>query len=342
MSKEINIVIEKSTPPMIWLDTSIISKIARYKLGKPLNETDKERVSKLYILILEKVKEKKLLCPEADHFEELNFFIQDEDEYKEFIKECYNIIASLSLGARFHHHKQIERFQMQLLMKAFCIGNKEIHISYKDIYKKPEIMNFKGGKIFLTVQLSEPMEKYSILLERKKKFHKNYENLRQSKINDGLTYEEDLEIEYLGELQITIVGWINSFRFSKGEILSQSDIESMQFFFEKIKDWEMYGCAPKNFEGLKNFLQSDYYKSIPNVNISSKLFAKIWTSPKKIESGDTKDIKYLSVFIPYCDYVVTDKKMKNLITALRLDDKYKTRVLCLSDFDQLYNEIKTL
>lgn len=333
---------EKSTPPMIWLDTSIISKIARYKLGKSLNESDKERISKLYILILEKVKEKKLLCPEADQIEELNLFIQGEDEYKKFVKECYNIIASLSVGSRLYHHKGIERVQMQLLMKAFCNREEKIHVSYKDIYNEPKIMDFRGGKIFLTTQLSGAMENYSKQLEAKGKFHKNYENLRQSKVNDGLTYEEALEIEYLDELQIIEYAKHLYFKLLNGEILSQSDFERMRIYFEKKRDWEVYGCVPKSFEGLKKFLRSDYYKSIPNVDISSKLFAKIWTSPKKIESGDTKDIKYLSIIIPYYDYVVTDKKMKNFISDLELDTKYDTRVFCLRNFEQLFNEIEIL
>jgi hypothetical protein len=337
--KKIDMKIEKSKTPIIWLDTSIISKIAKYKLGLNLNQTDIERIPKLYNLIIQKVKEKKLLCPEAYQVEELELFIQKENNSREFQDKCHEIINSLSLGTSFHHHEEVKRMQMQQMMKTFCRQEKEIHVNYRDIYIEPEIGDFLGRKVFLSILPSRNMGNIYGSINLKKNFIKRAEAIRKENLDIGLGYEEVLENEYNGPLcEIENVLYKNS----KGIPLSLSDKLCFRIYSEWQNDWDTYGCSPNGFGGLIKFLESDYYKAIPFVEISSKLYAKKMTSPNEIQTGDRKDFEYMSIVIPYCDYVITDRKIKNLIKSLNLDTKYKTRIFCLKDFEEFFQQIEKL
>ncbi len=80
----------KSSIPIIWLDTSIIFKITLWKLGKPISDDQKERISYLYSSIYSLTRKKKLICPMAD---------QKEEIWKGR-SECLQTMLELSLGIR--------------------------------------------------------------------------------------------------------------------------------------------------------------------------------------------------------------------------------------------------
>jgi len=95
-------------------------------------------------------------------------------------------------------------------------------------------------------------------------------------------------------------------------------------------------------QGFIEFINSDYYKSVPAVDISARIWAHKITSRNPIESGDYMDIDQISPILPYCNFVFTDRKMKNLILNFGFDDKYKTKVYCMKDLDELVSDFSKL
>jgi len=54
------------------------------------------------------------------------------------------------------------------------------------------------------------------------------------------------------------------------------------------------------------------------------------------------DIDQISSILPYCNFVFTDRKMKNLISKFGFDEKYKTKVYCMKDFNSIINDLNKL
>lgn len=54
------------------------------------------------------------------------------------------------------------------------------------------------------------------------------------------------------------------------------------------------------------------------------------------------DINQLVVALIYCDYVVCDKTMRNLIREMELDKRYNVKVYSIADSEQIIREINAL
>ncbi len=91
--ENLKINIEKSPIPLIWLDTSVLLKITKTQLGEITNDVDKERYQYLNDSIKDKMKEKKLICPSADQFEEIEIGGRLEEEFQ-------RVQSTLSLGIK--------------------------------------------------------------------------------------------------------------------------------------------------------------------------------------------------------------------------------------------------
>ncbi len=91
-----------------------------------------------------------------------------------------------------------------------------------------------------------------------------------------------------------------------------------------------------------NFIRSDDYRSVPQAKIEATLYAHILTNKSGMHPGDLGDISQLSAILPYCNIVLVDRKMQNLIRKYRFDQEFRTQVHSLSDFDMLINGLERL
>ena len=90
---------------------------------------------------------------------------------------------------------------------------------------------------------------------------------------------------------------------------------------------------------LMDFAYSKELFNIPYVNIYSSIWAAIaeyCRHGRNPERGDFYDAAILSLVLPYCDIVATDKFMKEiLINKLHFDKEYKTRIFSATKTDRL-------
>jgi len=87
------------------------------------------------------------------------------------------------------------------------------------------------------------------------------------------------------------------------EVLAAQGYESyFRQWYRLTSKWA--GC----WDGVCTFFASGHFCELPVVKISSQLHAKLVTDDRPVESGDSMDVKHLSLAIPVAHFVLTDRK----------------------------------
>ncbi|NHN28548.1 hypothetical protein [Paenibacillus agricola] len=332
-----NITINKCPIPIIWMDTNVIIDITKYRQGIPLKGVQMERIPKLNDVIYQKTREHKLIYAEGDQREEIN----------SLIKEAHSAQSFLSIGTKFKYRKMIHERQLFDSMKSYINKENHVELNYKDAFRRDPITQLEEKRngylkgLIISVHIDTSQNE---LIERERlKEHivEEFEAIRQRAIKSGTTYDEQLDREHSGLLQACHTALANfNDKIQNGLIPTKEEFDQLAIFTSLNDMWE--GLNVRGFGSVFDFLCSDDFKLIPYEDIQSRLYAKIMTSIKPIESGDSMDIQHLSTVIPYCNYVITDKKMKNRIIELGIDKKYNTKVYCLSDIDEILGTLEQL
>jgi len=333
----LKVVIIKSKIPIMWIDTSLIINFVRLKKGKlSSNNSVNGRIKQLHDLLYKKVNEKKLLCPIGEQKEELN--------RKNSIDESREIQIPLSLGLKFIHRSNIKKMQTIRFMKAYIDKEEEISLDFKEaLYEDPIKKLINLGRFIITVD-SEVTEQDIIETETlKKNINSELKNLRKKKILGGITFEQQLQKEYQWLLTDGLSAYETWFqKIILGILPTPKETNQAMVLGDLLVAWNNYKGTPENLQGFVNFINSDYYKSIPSIDISANLWAYKMTNRNRIDTGDYMDIDQISSILPYCNFVFTDRKMKNLISNFDFDKKYKTKVYCMQDFNLIINDLNKL
>ncbi|HVB29796.1 MAG TPA: hypothetical protein VNG91_08305 [Terriglobia bacterium] len=176
----------------------------------------------------------------------------------------------------------------------------------------------------------------------KKETSKHLEELRCKNVANHRTYAEQFALEQRAFVN-AMVDFARSFR----RRLPTGDVKAWEYLaaqgYEKyFREWHSLTNKWADWEGLCNFFVSAYFYELPVVKISSQLYAKLVTDNRPIESGDSMDLKHLSLAIPVAHLVLTDRKMANRIKELGIDKEWNTAVFSESTIDELFAEIETI
>lgn len=318
----------KSNIPIMWLDTAIIIKIAKIKNGMMENYPYKQELIDLYNTIIAKRKKKKLICPKGDQEEEI---ILGE----EVIKESKTIQEQLSYGIRFLHRYQIRDIQLENVMRASIKGNK-LTLNYKEAFFNDPINELMRKKEFI-IMINSTISHEDIDKMKQNKFNimNRWEELRKQKTAEHITYDQQLQTEYWGTHEYFSIR-INQIMNKLDKFtLTSDDIIEYAHLYKLIDTWNDLSATSEGYAGLKEFLKSEYMKQVPYIDISSKLTATSITGESSIESGDSMDVNQLAAVIPYCNYIITDRKMKNRIIFRGIDKTYSTEIYCERDLEKL-------
>ncbi len=97
---------------------------------------------------------------------------------------------------------------------------------------------------------------------------------------------------------------------------------------------------------LLQFFASEEAAKTPFVDIYSSLQAAmiVWTGERRRKGSDLNDLLIASAVLPYCDVFATDRHIKQLIIALKLDRKYDVKVFGArkADVEALTSLVRTL
>lgn len=313
--------------------------MAKIRAGKKLDASLKERVQYIYNSIRKARHNKKLICPRGEQEREYEIGRNDK-------KECRCVQNDLAMGIRMKSGFSVEEDYMKLFMKAYINSESELNISYKDLfYSNPveeldRIVN-NGHAVIVDFPPKE-----EIIAKQKQSWQESWERLeatRKRYIEDKITFEQALELEYRGTYDAYEENRRRfNLKYKNKEMMVGEEYSGMADFSGYLKTWEKYNGKPPRIEGLLKFFLSEYQMQIPKIEIHSSLFAKILTSESEIKSGDSMDLQQLSVVLPFFDSVITDNKMKLNIESLDYHKKYKTRVLALKHFDEIRRYFESL
>jgi hypothetical protein len=331
MTKNIEIKIIKSSIPIIWLDTSIVSLMTqwKHKLYK-LEDTQADRIAKLYDQIIEHTKSGKLICPLAE--QESEIWVERD--------KWLDTMNKLSLGIVANPLQSIVDDQLAKFMAPYVNNETEIQLSYKDAFYSDPVEELKetlSKPFFITVN---PRLIFGAEYQKniKNVLHEMLNNQREKNVQDRVTFEKQLQMEYLGELQVL-------FAFQKkllsGNFTDENDELNTTFGVINLQHqlimWKSYSGKSHDYKGLIEFYKSQHYQSMPYTNISCNLYAKLMTDKQPIRSGDPMDVKHASTLLPYSDIFITDKAMSAFLKKRKFDELYDTTVCYIGDTDNIDN-----
>lgn len=327
--------ITKPKIPILWLDTFAILNIVKAEKGL-LNKTDSERYLAIKKLVYEKVREGKLICPEA----------HQSDEYElgsKLVKETNRAMVDLSLGIRLKPKSSVELFSMWLAMKAVVRKEKGIELKYNDIFFHDPIEELNQKRPFIIdVRFPTSKKEKEEFLKFRDGLSQEWEQLRQQKVKSGVSYKKQLTLEFNGRWDAyNKMAWNAALKHVDGTI-SAEDYMRMHDVGVLLSYWDRLGGKPKGMEGIKTVLTSEYYRSLPIIEIQAKMIAHIITRDSPVKVGDYMDIKQLSLVLPFSRFLLTDGAMKDLLLKLKLDNKYGVQVFSMKDFGQVTKALKSI
>ena len=147
----------------------------------------------------------------------------------------------------------------------------------------------------------------------------------------GRTYEEQLQEEkrgYADAMAYKVEEWERKITSGRGDFWAFMDVQGYLAF---RVCWRDFGGRPDGLEGLRIYFCSDYFNNLPTPRIGNQLGADLLTGNQTILSGDAMDVGLLSVAVPACHFVLTDRKMCDRIRRLGIDKDWGTEVYSMSE-----------
>lgn len=103
----VSITIEKSPTPIVWVDTSVVTNMTIWRDNPDqLESTQRERIGKLFNLIIESTRAGKVVCPAAE--QESEVWVNRE--------QWLNTMNTLSMGVDCLDLKSIQDAQLRKAM----------------------------------------------------------------------------------------------------------------------------------------------------------------------------------------------------------------------------------
>jgi hypothetical protein len=328
--------IEKSNIPIVWLDTSVITNITKYKKSPDkLEVKQRSRIEKLYSQVYEYGRAGKIICPLAEQEGEVWI---GRDAWLDTINE-------LSLGIECVALKEIQDRQLLKAMEGYVNEKPLITLSYLDAFYDDPVIELKETlqkPYYITVN-------NDIFLGADYRRESNVQTLkllndqREKNVKKGVSYKEQLTCEKEGEFT-QVVKMVNE--LAAGHVIDERDefnkFGAMLNLGKQIHGWELIKRKGDDFEGLIAFHKSNYKKECPYEKISCALYAKIMIDPQPIKSGDTMDISHISSLMPFSDLFITDKHWSVFLNREGYGREYNTCIAYIGDtekIDKFFSEI---
>jgi hypothetical protein len=316
---------QKSEIPSLWLDAFFLIECG--KSASDGNHDDRYR--HLYDILIEKTREEKIICPRAEQEDEL------EDNVESSMKE----FLALTRGIKFNVGFEVNNKQSERMMNVFFNKTRSFDLLQSDVL---DYVPKSNEKYFVSSYFVPTQEYYKRKRTEKEENIKEIQDFKDTQ-DISIPFQIRLNNEYKGiylATRMLINEGITLKKMFDGEI--PFDIKLYNQFDELVnrpmQKWSQI-TGHSEIAGYLEFLQSKEHRRIPYIDISSNLIADIMTSTKMWDSGDPKDISNLSSYLPYCNFILTDKAQYNRIKRLGLDRKYETEVYCMRNINELIEKL---
>jgi hypothetical protein len=336
--KTCNFPLLKISKKIIYLDQNFISNA--YKMKSDLFLKRANRIQELS-------KKQLIICPYSDAHDKETYLFHEREQLAEYIRQ-------LSRNKRFYPQSKIE--EQQVINGYYSYLNNEpsktnltlshaidskVHywddsLSTSLIYSICDFMQPNGFKTS-KMQFVNSMIENALPLWRKSQ----------------TSFESDFKLEVKDHAKYLLLGYLNAAKSSDIQtILESEDYRIIKTLLDIDRE--------KDINCIIDFLESQYFESIPYVNTSAGLWTHLKKEIKQKQyltdqtKGDNlirqlrgipTDIDHLSVFAPYCDAVFTERRMARYLREWHENPlcKYKFRVFSIdnwTEFDNYLDEIE--
>jgi len=318
-----------NNPKLVWLDTNVVINIKN-----ALKTGDKQiREYRLYTHLKKLVSEGKILCPIMYQRDEYIEYHNDQD--KGILDE---ILLTLSKGKKATIvFNNIHDIQFERMLKVFKEKGNEFWFEDKDIFleQKPSSKDLLIDVVIMVTSYKAPnqgeidnklLDDFKRRKEEISKIGLSFEQTRKSEMSSG-------KINFNTPLQDLIASYIK-FNPQSNIINYQGLVEAK----EKLLDLEKRMLSDTGLN-LNHFYDSEHFDNLPIDDIHTRLVTSILFSSKEPTINDIKDLKNISVALPYIDFAITDRAMKGHLYKTGLNNKYDTKIYSLDDTERVINEI---
>ncbi len=271
----------------------------------------------------------------------------DQEDLMEFIK-------STSGGHKFSPDYDVEETQIVKAFQAYLAsGSTEYIVEERDavpndIHRWRDYFRIDVSGYFKDIELSRKLKNESVEL-----LISAFDSWQES----TSTFDEHVALEMRESAKSYIEPYVEqALRLAQGDFDAILNTPVRAGICESL----MYCCDSdladtEKFEAIRQFFYSEYFGNIPYQSISCRAFAVLkemvargaYANRDKAKprlSGIFQDINHIATFAPYCDAVVVDKPMAELVTSSRLniESEFGTKVFSLNNWDKFYNWLNEL
>ena len=295
----------------------------KHEVGK-LEQTMLDRVSRLYSQIYEATRAGKLICPLAE--QEAEIWVERD--------KWLDTMHSLTFGIETAARQSIHDNQFMAFMTAYAQQKNAVHLDYEDAFLGDPVEDLRDAlRNPVYVYVKSPIlfgEDYAKNTKKTLLYSLNAQ--RKRNVESNISFGEQLEAEYMGELQALLI-LKNQFLAGefKGEHEQINAVCGAINLGQQLRMWADCSGRSKDLSGLVEFYKSQHYRSMPFTDISCNLTARLMIDRQDIRSGDNMDINHVSTLMPYSDLFITDKAMSTFLKKKKFDKKYNTKICYIGD-----------
>lgn len=320
---------KKPDVPLLWIDTSVVIDLVRIGQGK-----GDPRVEALVEVVKRNQEEQKLLCLDTGQRHEFDGHAK--------AKRIQRELDRLTYGLRALPRSAYQRRETLNAMECYIAGVEEWQVplrAYSDQDPRTVLEEVAKRNYFLVTESTTPEDILQRAKTAKGRTHHDLERVRTENRERGRSFAEQLTIERRCLIDLEAL-YLDR---ARQELASaQPDY----LFLGAGRPLSPYRRAWRYLEQpddeLERFLISDHMWASPSWNITSQLFADLLTSERTIQAGDAADVDHMSVAIPTCRWVLTDRSLEYRVQQLGLDDLHDTHVCSLKTIDELILQLEQL
>jgi hypothetical protein len=317
--------IEKSSVPVLWLDTFAITQIAYAIFQKEQGQKYNKKLFEQFTQLVHLRVAKKIIIFESDQL--LEIAVREE-----LVKLSKRVLSQLS-GGLIVHSWEVREKQLMLALNAFAKTSTTETINWSDIYSDDPLKD--RGILGFLIRCDFGI---NLRLNQKRKMdaaiYSNWKNIRNKYSNSSnksnFLKQYKLEKSSGSRLAQDTISKVNEGIFTKHHPLYFNLIDGPGSYLDALIP---NVTSPESI--MIDFYKSSYFIDLPMKDISSILFAERLCGSEDIKKSDQTDIENISAFLPYVNYMIIDKAMADKVIKHKLDKKYNAKIIRLNDLDEV-------
>lgn len=325
-SAALKIKTSKLPVPLLWLDTWVFVRLAKWRAGE-IDGEDGKKLAHLYERLVALRDEHRLITPETGHDLEI-------EAGARLVDETRTIMSQVSLGVSTHFRIGRDA-QIHRALRAYAERQMTIEMPWRDVFTEDPIAEIGKEGPLIRVDLNTSRDELAQHLRSSEELATKLEAIRLDARSRHETFEQRLAIELRGVIDAT-VEIERSLTTKIASAVPASADEWIRYAFEvgrwkrtlaKHLDEKGAGATDDDLANLIRFYESPWWSEIPAIRIICELYALKLTGSEAIRASDVMDMEQIAVLLPFADAMVLDRSMADKVRRLRLPERYGTNVL---------------